>query len=242
MIRAWILVVVACGSNDAAQPGDPPRHVAATDAIPADYPMDAPKQDFAVVEDRVPDDPQWHAAVRIAANSWTPSFNKIGATVAKLSPLTSPSGEIAPFVLTIVASKGDEVVFRGGALVGNGLVINGGGKPRLTAHLASIGFPKTRVPLGHLVEMVHLTAAVTGWTRPPSSVGFEYFEQPQGAAGQLPATLGYDGDGALLTLYRDGKTTTPSIERLEIRFDATAQMSTTAARKLGAGAWETFSE
>ena len=238
--RACIVAtLVACGSKDAPQQRDPPR---AGDAWANDDPMDAPKQDFAVVEDRIPDDPHWHTAARIAANSWTPSFNKIGVTVAKVSPLTSPRGEVVPYVLRVEASKGDEVVFRGSGLVSKGLMINGGGKPRLAAHLASIGFPKTQIPLGHLVEMVHLTAAVTGWTRPPSSVGFEYFEQPQGAAGQLPATLGYDGDGALLTLYRDGKTTTPSIERLEIRFDATAQMSTTAARKLGAGAWETFSE
>ncbi|MEO8704286.1 MAG: hypothetical protein ABI867_29805 [Kofleriaceae bacterium] len=230
-----LALVVACGSKDPPPKQDRPMP---KDPEGNPIPLDAPRQSFTISDDGVPDDPKWKQAAKAVGNSFTPSLNELEVTKVRVFPLKSPAGEVAPYLLGIEASKGDTPQFKGNALVGGGLVINGGGMKRLEAHLASIGFPKAKVPMGHLIEMLYLTGVVKAWVKSPALLGWEYFEKPQGPAQHIPAELAYDAKGALLTLYRDGG---DHLDRIEIRFDDNALITTTTKR-LNGSAWDRFTE
>jgi hypothetical protein len=168
-----LALLVACGSSKDAPPQAKPDKLH-LDPEGNPVPMDAPKQAFALTEDGISDDPKWRQAATVVASAFTASLNKLEVTKVRVYPLASPSGETAPYLLGIEAHKDDQLKFKGYSLVGGGLVINGGGTKRLEAHLADIGFPKTKkVPLGHLVEMVHLSGVAKKWTKSPALLGWE---------------------------------------------------------------------
>ena len=242
MTRAWPLAIAIAACSSSKEPEQRPVLAAPSDAA-AGVQLDAAKQEFAVVKDGIPADDGWVRAVTIATNSWTESFNRIGVTSAKVSPVTSPDGAMTSYLLRVEASKDGKIVFSGIGLVSKGSMINGGGKPRLQTHLAALKFPKTtKLSVGHLVELVSVTAAIDrAWLWPPSVHGWD-FEQRQGVTKHVPATLVYDDKGALLTLYRDGKAA-ETLERLEVRFDDHALITTTAGRQVsGSMTWERFTE
>jgi hypothetical protein len=211
-----LAVLAACGSKPKAQEQE--QETSGGSAQPGrDDPARDPSDEFlmkptyAIEKVGIPDEPGWNRAVDSATRAWAESLNKI-ATSARVRPVRSPDGAIAPYLLEVEAWKDGEQVFRLTALISRGLMINGGGKARLEAHLGLIGFPKTRLSAGHLIEMLYLTAALDrSWLPAPGAVWDPPAPQP---------SLVYNDDGAVLTLYRE-------TERMELRFDASGRFTTT---------------
>jgi hypothetical protein len=244
----WVLIAACGGSKE--PPRVDPGPASGADGVP----MDAAKQAFMIDKGEVPDEPGWNSALTVVTNGWTDSFNKLGVTTAKVSPLKSKDGTIAKYLLQVEATKGTEVVFRGVGLVSKGTMINGSGLPRLEAHFAALKFPKeTKLTVGHLLEMFQITGALGADWVTPGAIDWD-FDKPRGQTRHVPATLTYDDKGALLTVYRDGKAGTPpppkgsagpdpGIERLEVRIDPNGLVTKTAARKAsGSATWEPFTE
>lgn len=228
-----VAVVAACGSKESQSQGS-----GASGSTPGSGSGSAlleehlPPPKFKVEEVGIPDDPAWKRAVKVVAQTWAESFNKLEVTTAKISPFASPDGATAPFLLRAEAVKGTETVFTGIALVSKNRMINSGGMKRLETHLASGGFPKSaKIPAGHLIEMLHVTNTLDRKWLPAPSVSGWALDKPE------PVTLVYDDKGALLTVYREGT----GVERIEIRFDENALITTTTSRKKGE-LWERFTE
>lgn len=161
-----------------------------------------PAPAFTIEEVDLPDEPAWHRAATVAARGWAESFNKAGVTTAKVTVVRSSDGSVVPYLLQVEAIKGTARIFTGKALISDGRNINGGGKGRLSKHLASIGFPARQLPADLLLDMVRLTGAIErAWFTATPAVA-------------------YDDRGAALALTRGG-------ERLEVRFAPDATLTTT---------------
>lgn len=246
MRRVAIVLAVAalaCGQSGSGKPaqGSAGSAGSAGSGTGASEDFETPAPTFAIEEVAIPADPTWKAAAKTATRLWAEAFNKIGVTRARVTPLTSPDGAIAPYLVQVEAFKDAESKFKGTALVSRTdklEMINGGGMKRLERHLKAIGFPATKLPMGHLIEMLHVTAAIpAAWVRPPSVVGWT-FDKP------APSTLSYDDKGALLVLHREGKaegSAAAPLEKIEVRIDANGLLTTTTLRQAG-DAWERFTE
>lgn len=237
------LAALACGQSGSSQPapGSGSAGSGSGSGAGSTEDFETPAPTFAIEEVSIPSDRTWKAAAKTATRLWAEAFNKIGVTRARVTPLTSPDGAIAPYLVQVEAFAEAESKFKGVALVSRTdklEMINGGGIKRLERHLKAIGFPATKLPMGHLIEMLHATAAIpAAWVRPPSVVGWT-FDKP------APSTLTYDDKGALLVLFREGKaegSAAAPLEKIEVRIDPGALITTTTLRKTG-DAWERFSE
>lgn len=256
-VAAIALALAGCsksGDTDRAQKTTPQHLDGAPDAatvakVVADA-APATGGTMEITNADMPDD-GWTRAAGVAAETWREPLTKLSAAKVTVSPLRTPDGNATPYLFRIEATKaGGEPAFRGVALISDGALINNQGAAAATTYLASIGFPKKELELGLLVEVVYITKAVDiSWLRPGSIHGFEQLTQKQGLTQQVPATVEYDGKGALLTLYRDGASTggggggftPPPVERLEVRFAADATFTTKAARQeSGVKKWEPF--
>src|SRR5436190_1098973 len=78
-----------------------------------------PRAQFETVYDKLPDEADWKSAARVAIGGWSEAFNKLGATQAKVTPLTAPDGSIAKYLFRVEAFKGTASVFKGIGLVAN---------------------------------------------------------------------------------------------------------------------------
>jgi hypothetical protein len=193
-------LAAACGSNEPAKTAS-----GSSDQSHMPAPL------FAVALDGVPDEPDWRTAANAVARGWAEAFNKQDVARTTISPLKTPDGAMAKYLLRAKATKADgSLVFDGVALIGGNLMINGSGAPRLEAHLRSIGFPKTRIPAALLIEMVYLSATVKG----------PWFKQPSANHWDLGgALLSVDDTGATLTLRKS------TSAQVTVQFDASAKIS-----------------
>ena len=222
---ALVFVLAACGSKESA-----PQQGSASGSSALKPGEEAlPKPEFKIEQLAIPADAGWPRAVKVATSSWAQSFNKLGVTTAKVSQLKAPDGTSVPFMLEVEAKQGDTVVYKNVAVVFNDRMINGSGTPYVEKHLASIGFPgTTKLHVGHLVEELFLISTLdrSWFSKRPSKDGWN-----------LDATVIYDDQGALLTLFRDKD----GPQKLEVRFDKSALITTTAYKKTGE-TWERFTE
>jgi hypothetical protein len=223
---ALLVALAACGSKEQAQP-QPGSASGGSGSSTADL---LPKPEFKVEEVDFPDE-TWSRLAKLATRQWAQSMNKLGVTTLKLTPLKTPDGQIAPYLIHAEAKKGDKVVFENTALMSsrNGMISGGGIKP-FERHLAAIGFPGKQLPLALLVEMIYLANVERAWLVQPSTSRWK-LDKPE------PATLVYDDTGALLTVYRDKD----GLQKLEMRFDKGGLITTTKYKKTGE-AWERFTE
>jgi len=194
----------------------------------------------------VPDD-AWRKAGETVMAKWRDVLAARSAA-ATVQPLRSPDGATVPFLLVVTTTKADGAAdFTGAALVWDGALQNKRGKDAAVAFLASSGFPKTQMPLGHLVQALFVTDAIPqGWVRPPVPAGWQVLTEKLALIDELPARLEYAKGGATLSLYRSGASvggghTPPPTERLQVHFGKDASMTFDAARRVsGTKTWQPF--
>jgi hypothetical protein len=234
-LLALTLAIAACSSKDGGERTEVIIPVKQPEGVDT-----GKKPPIPLVTDDLPDD-SWRKAAQVAAGNWFESFAKIGVKSAKVTPVRSPGGAAVPYLLQAEATGPDgKQVFHGIALVHGNLMINGGGKPRVTAYFKELGFPKTRIHVGHLVEILYISGGINAsWLKPPSAAGWEQFDKPQPPMNHVTATLEYGTDIAVLVLYRLAAKGS-GLERLEVTFAADGSYTQQAARQTTETAWEPF--
>jgi hypothetical protein len=176
---ALVLVAVAC-SSDAGPP------VGQTGS-------GGSGSSFALRRENMPDD-SWNEAALVVGKHWHESFTQLGVQRASIQPFAAPDRSLVPFMFRIQADKDGKPVFRSTALLWNNQLLNTAAPARVSAFLASLGFPGKQIHVGHLVEILHITKTIdASWLRPPSTHGWDL---------DKAATLTYADGKATLTLVR----------------------------------------
>jgi hypothetical protein len=205
-----LLITAACSMKDAEEQGAPGSAApVATRAQPIElFPEDMP-------------DASWNDAAKAAGQAWQESFAKINITKVTMTPVRSPDGFTVKYLMRARAYDARGVTaFDGVAVIHDGKLVNGGGAGAASRFFASIKYPTIQIPLGHLLEILDATRAVEpGWIRSPTKFGWD-FTTLRGSSKHVPASVIYDADGALVTLFRDGKRQPGKpapLEKLDVR-------------------------
>jgi hypothetical protein len=198
---ALLTIAVACSSGRAS----PQSHEDARTARPAPSVTtggDAASPTGAQMQITydVPDE-AWRKAGETVMAAWREALAARSAA-ATVRPLRSPDGATVPFLLVVTTTKADGAAdFTGAALVWDGALQNKRGKGAAVAFLAGSGFPKTPMPLGHLVQALFVTDAIPqGWVRPPVPAGWQVLTEKLALIDELPARLEYAKGGATRSL------------------------------------------
>jgi hypothetical protein len=207
-----LIILAACSMKDADEEtasGSAPvaRRATPIELLPEDMP-----------------EASWNDAAKVAGQAWRESFEKINITRVTMSPVRSPDGFTLKYLMRTKAYDGRGVTgFDGVALVHDDKLINGGGAGAAARYFAAIKYPQVQIPLGHLLEVLEATRTVEpGWIRPPSKFGWD-FSALRGSSKHVPASVIYDADGALVTLFRDGKREPGKkapVEKLDVRISS----------------------
>jgi len=243
------IAALACSSGRASPPGhDDAKPTRPAPSVTTGGAAASPTGAQMQITYDVPDE-AWRKAGETVMAAWREALAaRAAAAAATVRPLRSPDGATVPFLLVVTTNKADGGAdFTGAALVWDGALQNKRGKAAAVAFLTGSGFPKTPMPLGHLVQALFVTDAIPqGWVRPPVPAGWQALTEKVALIDELPARLEYAKGGATLSLYRSGASvggghTPPPTERLQVHFAKDASMTFDAARRVsGTKTWQPF--
>jgi hypothetical protein len=238
---AALIALAAIACSNSSGHGDP-RPADTTTAKPPPLPAGKPTMDIKYQD--LPDD-KWRHAAEIVVAASRDLLVQANSARAVVHPYASPDGAIVPYLLFVEATAADGApTFRGSAAVWGDKLANRGGAAALTGMLAAAGFPAKHVALGHLLELLYITAAVDlSWFSPPSAAGWDGVARPLLGTDLAPA-VEYGKTGAVLHLYRGVGSgpgsgapppgpgfEAPTVERLDVTFDAKAAFTTATLRQ-----------